>query len=153
MRASTSACVSQVMLVPALLTKGREAQLSSTISHSWTLEQRENLHRAAGAGLEDELATHTLCELSVHTGVLACGARAARGEGLERGTGQMIRPEVAWHGTKRTDFSLIACWPLARSKDARRWKRAGRAEALRARAREMIAEVYIVLRCNECVVS
>ncbi len=84
-RASRSAAVVQVTLVPAELTNGSAAQLEKEgrISRGTEALAQNHVHGSATAGLEDELATHALCELVVHTGDVASVASRGRCQRLE----------------------------------------------------------------------
>ena len=86
MRASRSAAVVQVMLVPAEFTNGSAAQLRWTpLNSEITIDRRDKYysHEAASARSEGELAVHALGELAVDARVLARGAGRVGGETLE----------------------------------------------------------------------
>lgn len=84
MRASRSAAVVQVMLVPAELTNGRAAQLcAQDQSQEIVVEVTNYSHQARAARLGDELAVDTLSKLVVYAGILTGLARGVRGQGLE----------------------------------------------------------------------
>jgi hypothetical protein len=82
MRASRSACVVQVMLVPAELTLGSAAQLED-IQNMSEFDICRDPHCRGSTGLENEFAADTLRKGRAHAGVLALRARAGGGEGLE----------------------------------------------------------------------
>ncbi len=83
MRASRSATVVQVMLVPAELTKGKAAQLmksTSAIDYASSNRSSMDSRQATSAGRSDKLAVHALCELCPDTGILTRSTRRARAE-------------------------------------------------------------------------
>lgn len=74
-RASRSAAVVQVILVPAEFTRGRAAQLvmhcHTYVSRDPTSITRKHAHKTASARCQDEFPAHTLSEFVVDTGVFA----------------------------------------------------------------------------------
>ena len=87
MRASRSAAVVQVMLVPAEFTNGSAAQLRWTpVRLRGIIDHKDKYsHEAASARSEGELAVHALGELAVHARVLARSAGRVGGETLKLG--------------------------------------------------------------------